>query len=52
MSEGIDEIGQQVGYHGWKGLSRLMDWLTDHWDRPDEASGRPGAAARTSPTAG
>ncbi|MFF3940670.1 glycoside hydrolase family 15 protein [Streptomyces phaeofaciens] len=36
MSEGIDEIGQQVGYHGWKGLSRLMDWLTDHWDRPDE----------------
>ncbi|MFF4588967.1 glycoside hydrolase family 15 protein [Streptomyces sp. NPDC001388] len=36
MSEGMDEIGQQVGYHGWKGLSRLMDWLTDHWDRPDE----------------
>ncbi|MFJ8107226.1 glycoside hydrolase family 15 protein [Streptomyces sp. NPDC096132] len=36
MSEGIEEIGQQVGYHGWKGLSRLMDWLTEHWDRPDE----------------
>ncbi|MFI1709359.1 glycoside hydrolase family 15 protein [Streptomyces griseoruber] len=36
MSEGIDEIGQQVGYHGWKGLTRLMDWLSDHWDRPDE----------------
>jgi GH15 family glucan-1,4-alpha-glucosidase len=36
MSEGIEEIGQQVGYHGWKGLTRLMDWLADHWDRPDE----------------
>ncbi|CAM5502377.1 glycoside hydrolase family 15 protein [Streptomyces aurantiogriseus] len=36
MSEGVEEIGQQVGYHGWKGLARLMDWLADHWDRPDE----------------
>ncbi|MFI5798779.1 glycoside hydrolase family 15 protein [Streptomyces sp. NPDC051677] len=36
MSEGIEQIGQQVGYHGWKGLARLMDWLADHWDRPDE----------------
>ncbi|MFI7413899.1 glycoside hydrolase family 15 protein [Streptomyces sp. NPDC049627] len=36
MSEGMEEIGQQAGYHGWKGLARLMDWLADHWDRPDE----------------
>jgi GH15 family glucan-1,4-alpha-glucosidase len=36
MSEGIEVIGQQVGYHGWKGIARLMDWLADHWDRPDE----------------
>ncbi|MFI9563391.1 glycoside hydrolase family 15 protein [Streptomyces rishiriensis] len=36
MSEGIEQIGQQVGYHGWQGLARLMDWLSDHWDRPDE----------------
>ncbi|WP_333736537.1 glycoside hydrolase family 15 protein [Streptomyces sp. IBSBF 2806] len=36
MSEGIEQIGQQVGYHGWRGLARLMDWLSDHWDRPDE----------------
>ncbi|MEU4874140.1 glycoside hydrolase family 15 protein [Streptomyces sp. NPDC021608] len=36
MSEGIEQIGRQVGYHGWKGLARLMDWLSDHWDRPDE----------------
>lgn len=36
MSEGIEQIGRQVGYHGWQGLARLMDWLSDHWDRPDE----------------
>ncbi|MEU2287684.1 glycoside hydrolase family 15 protein [Streptomyces sp. NPDC013178] len=36
MSESAEEIGQQVGYHGWKGLTRLVDWLADHWDRPDE----------------
>ncbi|WP_369244020.1 glycoside hydrolase family 15 protein [Streptomyces sp. R41] len=36
MSEGMEEIGQQAGYHGWKGLAGLMDWLADNWDRPDE----------------
>ncbi|MEV4615883.1 glycoside hydrolase family 15 protein [Kitasatospora sp. NPDC049258] len=30
------EVGIQTGYHGWKGLARLMDWLCDNWDRPDE----------------
>ncbi|MGW7002658.1 glycoside hydrolase family 15 protein [Streptomyces sp. NPDC054933] len=30
------EIGQQTGYHGWKGLARTLDWLADSWDRPDE----------------
>jgi GH15 family glucan-1,4-alpha-glucosidase len=30
------EIGEQTGYHGWKGLARTLDWLADSWDRPDE----------------
>ncbi|MER8187851.1 glycoside hydrolase family 15 protein [Kitasatospora sp. NPDC094015] len=30
------EVGIQTGYHGWKGLAKLMDWLCDNWDRPDE----------------
>ncbi|MET8950203.1 glycoside hydrolase family 15 protein [Streptomyces sp. NPDC004393] len=30
------KIGTHVGYHGWKGLSRTLDWLAGHWDRPDE----------------
>ncbi|WP_329315898.1 glycoside hydrolase family 15 protein [Streptomyces sp. NBC_01262] len=30
------EVGQQAGYHGWKGLARTLDWLADSWDRPDE----------------
>ncbi|MEW2166880.1 glycoside hydrolase family 15 protein [Streptomyces sp. NPDC007084] len=30
------EVGEQAGYHGWKGLSAVLDWLADSWDRPDE----------------
>ncbi|GAA3368821.1 glycoside hydrolase family 15 protein [Streptomyces sannanensis] len=30
------ELGLHMGYHGWKGLSRTLDWLADSWDRPDE----------------
>ena len=30
------EIGQQSTYHGWKAFARTLDWLADHWDRPDE----------------
>ncbi|WP_329320337.1 MULTISPECIES: glycoside hydrolase family 15 protein [unclassified Streptomyces] len=29
-------VGEQAGYHGWKGLARTLDWLADSWDRPDE----------------
>ncbi|MGW1895675.1 glycoside hydrolase family 15 protein [Streptomyces sp. NPDC002004] len=35
LSESRD-IAMHVGYHGWKGLSRTLDWLVDSWDRPDE----------------
>ncbi|MER6351679.1 glycoside hydrolase family 15 protein [Streptomyces sp. NPDC001634] len=30
------KVGMHIGYHGWKGLSRTLDWLADSWDRPDE----------------
>lgn len=30
------EIGQQATYRGWKTMARTLDWLADHWDRPDE----------------
>jgi GH15 family glucan-1,4-alpha-glucosidase len=30
------EIGQQATYRGWKAMARTLDWLADHWDRPDE----------------
>jgi GH15 family glucan-1,4-alpha-glucosidase len=25
-----------MGHRGWKDLERLMDWLVDNWDQPDE----------------
>lgn len=25
-----------VGYDGWRHLQRLVDWVCDHWDQPDE----------------
>ncbi|SEO05321.1 glycoside hydrolase family 15 protein [Actinacidiphila rubida] len=30
------EIGQQASYRGWKSFATTLDWLADHWDRPDE----------------
>ncbi|MFI0164924.1 glycoside hydrolase family 15 protein [Streptomyces sp. NPDC017095] len=29
-------VGVQTGYHGWKGLAAILDWLAVTWDRPDE----------------
>ncbi|MFE1289209.1 glycoside hydrolase family 15 protein [Streptomyces sp. NPDC058751] len=29
-------VGEQGGYHGWKALAGILDWLADSWDRPDE----------------
>ncbi|MFI9802609.1 glycoside hydrolase family 15 protein [Streptomyces sp. NPDC052302] len=28
-----EDIG---GIRGWNAFARVIDWLTDHWDRPDE----------------
>jgi GH15 family glucan-1,4-alpha-glucosidase len=40
--EAIDSVyrtsrhGLTIGHEGWKDLSAIVDWLCDHWDRPDE----------------
>jgi GH15 family glucan-1,4-alpha-glucosidase len=28
--------GIEVAHQGWAHLARLMDWLCDHWDQPEE----------------
>ncbi|MFG3492354.1 glycoside hydrolase family 15 protein [Streptomyces sp. NPDC047972] len=30
------DVAELAGYEGWKGFAALLDWLCDHWDRPDE----------------
>ena len=30
------DLAETAGYRGWKALSGVLDWLADHWDRPDE----------------
>ncbi|MFI6586084.1 glycoside hydrolase family 15 protein [Embleya sp. NPDC050493] len=30
------EIMRQATYRGWRALATTLDWLADHWDRPDE----------------
>ncbi|MFI1093906.1 glycoside hydrolase family 15 protein [Streptomyces sp. NPDC020917] len=30
------EIEAQSTYEGWKTFARTLDWLAEHWDRPDE----------------
>jgi GH15 family glucan-1,4-alpha-glucosidase len=31
-----DRNGIRVGHPGWVKLSQLADWLSEHWDQPDE----------------
>ena len=31
-----DLAGMQVYYQGWRQVSKMVDWLCDHWDQPDE----------------
>src|SRR5262249_47974094 len=36
---GLSEAHEVVmggSYHGWKNVARMLDWLADSWDRPDE----------------
>ena len=46
-----DTHGLQVGHEGWTELADVLDWLCEHWNQPEEGSGRPAEAAKTSPTA-
>jgi GH15 family glucan-1,4-alpha-glucosidase len=31
-----DARGVQAGHEGWQDLARIIDWLCEHWDQPDE----------------
>jgi GH15 family glucan-1,4-alpha-glucosidase len=30
------EHGVPIAHHGWLALTRIMDWVCDNWDQPDE----------------
>jgi GH15 family glucan-1,4-alpha-glucosidase len=31
-----DMAGLPIAYKGWQSLTRIVDWLCDNWDQPDE----------------
>ncbi|MER7204412.1 glucoamylase [Streptomyces sp. CB01635] len=31
-----DDLAHVMGYDGWLGVSDVLDWLAQNWDRPDE----------------
>jgi GH15 family glucan-1,4-alpha-glucosidase len=31
-----DQHGIALGHQGWIAMRSILDWLTDHWDQPDE----------------
>ena len=31
-----DIQGQGMAYQGWTSIARIIDWLCEHWDQPDE----------------
>jgi GH15 family glucan-1,4-alpha-glucosidase len=31
-----DRRGLEIGHRGWTAVRELLNWLTDHWDRPEE----------------
>jgi GH15 family glucan-1,4-alpha-glucosidase len=31
-----DSHGVQMAHQGWQATSRIIDWLCEHWDQPDE----------------
>ena len=31
-----DQNGLTIGHRGWVGIRDILDWLTDHWDQPEE----------------
>jgi len=31
-----EEFGLPIAHAGWVGLTRMIDWVSDNWDQPDE----------------
>ncbi len=31
-----DQAGVPIAYEGWLALTKIMDWVADNWDQPDE----------------
>jgi GH15 family glucan-1,4-alpha-glucosidase len=31
-----DEAGMPIAYDGWIAFAKIMDWVADNWDQPDE----------------
>jgi GH15 family glucan-1,4-alpha-glucosidase len=31
-----DESGMQIAHQGWVAFTKIMDWVSDNWDQPDE----------------
>ncbi|MBW8764857.1 MAG: glycoside hydrolase family 15 protein [Geodermatophilales bacterium] len=31
-----DRAGLEIPYRGWSAIRRVLDWLTDNWDQPEE----------------
>jgi GH15 family glucan-1,4-alpha-glucosidase len=31
-----DEAGMPIAHQGWLALTKVMDWVADNWDQPDE----------------
>jgi GH15 family glucan-1,4-alpha-glucosidase len=31
-----DQAGLPIAYEGWLALTKVMDWVADNWDQPDE----------------
>ena len=31
-----DARGVQAAHRGWRDIARMVDWLCDNWDQPDE----------------
>jgi GH15 family glucan-1,4-alpha-glucosidase len=31
-----DQAGLPIAYEGWLALTKIMDWVADNWDQPDE----------------
>ena len=47
-----NKYGDPISHDAWMNLTRIVNWVCENWDQPDEGSGRRAAAASTSRTRG